>query len=182
MDRRGLMSGALAASLCAPSIGFATKRNHEKRVLTSHIEFRHSGRTVRPVVILTLAEGRAVGWQINGKIKHFPAKGSLLSGLGKGLLRDPLETRIARAKPYGDVYLHGNVLALDSIQESPLPNLCSVTHGDTEWQIDKRPKTLKLRNLPEAGRLFRTRVGRSFLTPDELVIFVTPTVVRQPTG
>lgn len=180
MDRRQLIAGAFATSLLAPKPGFATLKDRDKRVLTSRIEFRHAGRTVRPTVILSLTDGGPVGWQLNREINHYPVKGSLLNTLGQGILRQPLSTRIERATLQGDVYLYGNVLAIDSVAASPLPNLCSVTHQDTEWQIKTRPRRLKLRNLPAAGSLFRTRVGRSFTTREELVVFLTPTVVKQP--
>ena len=180
MDRRQLISGAVASTLFSPAIGNATIKDRDRRALTSHIEFRFSGRTVRPTVLLSLIEGRPIGWQLNREMHHYPVRGSLLNSLGKGVLRQPLETRIKTAKPAGDVYLYGSVLAIDSIAPSPLPNLCSVTHNDTEWQIKKRPTPLRLRNLPGVGRLFRTRVGRSFATRDELGVFLTPTLLTQP--
>ncbi|WP_298560839.1 hypothetical protein [uncultured Aliiroseovarius sp.] len=180
MKRRTLITHASAAAICTPNLLLASQRDRERRVQAARIHLILNGSRILPIMLLAMTAAGPLGWNLRKSYPQFPVASALLGALGLNALRTMLPDRLAGAVPWGDVFLYQNLLAMRPISSTPLPKKCTVTHDDLEWQIKQRARKLALRNVPSLGALFKTRVGRAYATQAELIVFLRPTLVKEP--
>ncbi|NDW53042.1 hypothetical protein [Aliiroseovarius sp. PrR006] len=178
MKRRFLMTHATAAAVFAPNLVLGSER--ERRISEARIHFIRNGLRILPIALLALTAAGPYGWNLRRNFPQFPVASALLGALALNSLRATLPARLVGAVPWGDVFLYENLLALRPLSKTPLPRRCTVTHGDIEWQIKQRARKLAIKNIPGLDALFRTRIGRAYATQSELIVFLRPTLIKEP--
>lgn len=178
MKRRTLITHASAAAICTPNLLLATQR--ERRIAEARVHLIRNGSRILPIILLAMTAAGPLGWNLRKSYRQYPVASVLIGALGLNALRTMLPERLAGAVPWGDVFLYQNLLAMRPISDAPLPRTCAITHGDVEWHIRQRARKLAINNLPGLGALFRTRVGRAYATQAELIVFLRPTLVKEP--
>ena len=178
MKRRTLITHASAAAICTPNLLLARER--ERRISEARVHLVRNGSRILPIMLLAMTAAGPLGWNLRKNYRQYPVASVLAGALGLNALRTLLPERVAGAVPWADVFLYQNLLAMRPISNTPLPKKCAITHGDVEWQIKQRARKLALRNVPSLGALFKTRVGRAYATQAELIVFLRPTLVKEP--
>lgn len=178
MKRRSLIAHASAAAICTPNLLLASER--ERRISEARIRFIHNSSRILPIALFVMTTTGPLGWNLKRSFRQYPVQSLLLGTLAISGLRTLLPDRLAGAKPWADVFLYGNLLAMRPVSTTPMPSKCAVTHGDIEWQIKQRARRIALSKVPSLGALFKTRVGRAYATPAELIVFLRPTLVQEP--
>jgi hypothetical protein len=178
MKRRTLITHASAAAICTPNLLLASER--ERRISEARIRFVHNSSRILPIALFVLATTGPFGWNLRRSFRQYPVESVLLGALALNSLRAMLPDRLSGAQPWADVFLYGTLLAMRPISKAPMPKKCAITHGDVEWQIKQRARRLSLNKIPALGSLFKTRVGRAYATETELVVFLRPTLIKEP--
>ena len=177
MKRRALVTSLLATPALVRQA--EASQDNERRIEYSRFSFFDDGEARRPEW-LVLGTGRnPVGWDLKPEVEERPAETLNIGRRLGGLFRGSVSERLRGGRTIGAVHWYGGNLI---VPYDITLRRAAIAHQRTEWAYTRRPRNL-LFNVPLVSAMFSGRgVGSAHISGDgvELIILITPTVVRVP--